>query len=97
VVTCKAASKPKRIGEVSEEFLRHVVPWCADLDKLLGCGIHENLAIALTAHSPDERELLIMSYLEEGVQNGEPMFYLTANPGHAVFLANNFQKDFHAR
>jgi KaiC/GvpD/RAD55 family RecA-like ATPase len=95
VVSRKAISKLGPVGEVSEGFLRHVVPWRADLDKLLCGGIPENFAIALTVHSPDERESLIRSYLEAGVGKGETTFYLTLNPGDAVSLVDKLQKDFY--
>jgi KaiC/GvpD/RAD55 family RecA-like ATPase len=95
VASRKAISKPEPTGEVSEEFLRHVIPWRSDLDKLLCGGIPENFAVALTVHSPDERESLVRSYLEAGVGTGETTFYLTVNPGDAISLVDKFQTDFH--
>lgn len=95
VASRKAISKPELIEEVSEESRRHAVPWRPDLDKLLRGGIPENFAVALTAHSPDEKESLVRSYLEAGVRNGETTFYLTVNPGDAVSLVDKFQTDFY--
>lgn len=91
----KAISKPEPMGKVSEESLRHVVPWRTDVDKLLCGGVPENFAVALTAHSPGEKEPLVRSYLEAGVENGETTFYLTVNPGDAISLADKFQTDFY--
>ena len=49
-----------------------------ELDALLFGGIPQNLAVALTSPSTDEREHLIKRFLEAGATAGETTFYITA-------------------
>jgi KaiC/GvpD/RAD55 family RecA-like ATPase len=84
-----------RVTEVSPQKLRHVVPWQASLDRLLGGGIPENFAVALTAPACEERESLVRNYLDTGVRKGEVTFYLTVNPDGAKPLAEAFRSNFY--
>jgi tetratricopeptide (TPR) repeat protein len=62
-----------------------------ELDALLLGGIPENYAVALTAPSSDQRELLIKKFLEAGAETGETTFYVTAEAGNAKALAEKLQ------
>ena len=70
-------------AEVSEAVLGRITSGHSDVDKLLRGGIPKNYAVALTAPSCDERELLIKSFLESGAKNGEVTFYVTIDPSVA--------------
>lgn len=90
----EVVSKPEPTVEVLGGVLGPVTTGYAGLDKLLCGGIHKDYAVALTAPSCDERELLVKSFLEAGGRNGEVTFYLTVDPGDAKSLAEEFQSDF---
>jgi predicted ATPase len=66
-----------------------------DLDQLLGGGIPENYAVALTAPSCDEKGLLIEGFLECGAKKGEVTFYVTINLSVAKSLAKESQSNFY--
>ena len=53
-----------------EEGVKRCRSGYADLDKLLCGGIPENCAVALTAPSCDEMELLVKCFLETGARKG---------------------------
>jgi len=63
----------------------------AHLDNLLYGGIPKSFAVMLTSPSCDERDLLIHSFLEAAVKDGEATFYVTIDPGDAKTLAEEFQ------
>jgi KaiC/GvpD/RAD55 family RecA-like ATPase len=86
IETGKEVSKPKPTEHVSTGY--------ADLDKLLYGGIPSNCAVALTSRSCNERDMLVRSFLETGVKNGEVAFYVTINPGSVKTLAEEFQSNF---
>jgi tetratricopeptide (TPR) repeat protein len=67
----------------------------AVLDRLLYGGIHPNFAVALTSPICDERDSLIKSFLETDARRGEPTFYVTIDPGSALFLAEEFSSSFY--
>jgi KaiC/GvpD/RAD55 family RecA-like ATPase len=87
IETGQVASVPKPIDLVATGY--------ADLDKLLCGGIPQNYAVVLTSPSCDERDMLVKSFLEAGVKNGEVTFCLTTNPGSAKTLAEDFQSNFY--
>jgi len=87
IETGKVVSKPKPTDYVSTGY--------ADLDKLLYGGLVPNCAVVLTSPSCNERDLLIKSFLETGVKQGEITFYVTINPGSAKTLAEEFQSNFY--
>ena len=91
----KEVSKSEPPAEAAETALHHITTGYADLDRLLRGGIPENYAVALTAPSCNERELLVKSFLEAGPRNDEVTFYVAANPGAAKSLAEKFQKSFY--
>ena len=93
--TAQVVSKPEPTVEVSGGVLGHVTTGYTGLDKLLCGGIPKDYAVALTAPSCDERELLVKSFLEVGARNGKVTFYLTIDPGDAKSLAEEFQSDFY--
>jgi len=82
----QVAPEPKPIGNIATG--------CADLDKSLYGGIPANYAVALTAPSCDERDLLIKSFLERGAKKGEVTFYVTMDPSLAKPLTDEFQSNF---
>ncbi len=88
------SAKPVTI-EVSEVLTGRISTGYEDLDSLLFGGIPENYAVILTSPSCDERDLLIKSFLEAGVKNGEVTFYITIDPGGVKTLAEEFQSNFH--
>jgi tetratricopeptide (TPR) repeat protein len=57
------------------------------LDNLLYGGIPTNYSVILTSPSCDERDLLINSFLETGLNKGEAVFYVTTNASSAKTLA----------
>jgi len=81
--------------EISKSILGRVATGHPILDKLLCGGIPENYAVALTAPSCDERDLIVKSFLEAGARKGEATSCVTSNPGAAKSLAEEFQSDFH--
>jgi len=81
--------------EISKSIPGRVATSHPTLDKLLCGGIPENYAVALTAPSCDERDLIVKSFLEAGARNGEATFCVTSNPGAAKSLAEEFQSNFH--
>jgi len=87
--------KFERSAKVSEIAPDRIATGYADLDRLLCGGIPENYAVALTAPSCDERDLIVRSFLEAGARNGEATFCVTSNPGAAKSLAEEFQSNFH--
>lgn len=91
----QVVSKPKPAAELSEGVPSHITTGYADLDRLLCGGIPDNFAVVLTAPSCDERALLIKRFLEAGARNDEVTFYLTADPGDAKILADEFQSNFY--
>jgi predicted transcriptional regulator/KaiC/GvpD/RAD55 family RecA-like ATPase len=66
-----------------------------DLDKMLLGGIPENYAVALTAPSCDEKDLLIRRFLEAGAKKGQITFYVTTEAGGAKALAEEFPSTFY--
>jgi tetratricopeptide (TPR) repeat protein len=91
----KMVSKSEPTAEVLKGVLGRIATGYADLDRLLCGGIPENYAVALTAPSCDERELLVKNFLEAGARNGEVTFYLTVDPSDAKSLAEEFQPNFY--
>ena len=79
IETGKAVSRPQPLGLVSFGY--------ADLDGLLYGGIRSGYAVVLTSPSCDERDLLIKSFLETGVNKGEASFYVTIDANLAKELA----------
>ena len=67
---------------------------CQDVDDLLFGGIPQNYAVALTAPSCDERDLLIKNFLETGARQGEFAFYVTIDPGSAKTLVEESWPNF---
>jgi len=78
-----------------EEGVKRCRSGYADLDRLLCGGIPENCAVALTAPSCDERELLVRCFLEAGARKGEPTFFLTVDPNNAKSLVEKCQSNFY--
>ncbi len=78
-----------------EEGVKHCRSGYADLDRLLCGGIPENCAVALTAPSCDERELLVKCFLEAGARKGELTFFLTVDPSNAKSLVEECQSNFY--
>ncbi len=66
-----------------------------DLDNLLFGGIPENYAVILTSPSCDEKSLLVKSFLEAGVKEGQITFYITTEAGEERALAEEFQSNFY--
>jgi KaiC/GvpD/RAD55 family RecA-like ATPase len=66
-----------------------------DLDNLMLGGIPERYAIILTSPSCDEKDMLIKKFLETGAKTGQETFYITAETGKGVSLAENFQSNFY--
>jgi predicted transcriptional regulator/KaiC/GvpD/RAD55 family RecA-like ATPase len=66
-----------------------------DLDKMLLGGIPENYAVALTAPSCDEKDLLIRRFLEAGAKKEQITFYVTKETGGAKALAEEFPSTFY--
>jgi len=91
----KAISKPEPMEEISEEILRHVVRWRADLDKLLHGGITSDYAVVLTSPSCIERDSLVKSFLETGAKNGEVTFFVTIDPSVGKPLAEELHSNFY--
>jgi len=91
----RAISKPEPPAEESETALHRITTGYADLDRLLRGGIPENYAVALTAPSCNERELLVKSFLEAGPRNGEVTFHVASSSGAAKPLAEEFQTRFY--
>jgi adenylate cyclase len=75
-------------------FARPVSTGYVDLDELLYGGLPSNCAVLLTSPSCGERDLLVRSFLETGVKNGEVAFYVTINPGSAKTLADGYPSSF---
>jgi KaiC/GvpD/RAD55 family RecA-like ATPase len=68
---------------------------CTDLDKLLCGGIPQNYAVVVTSPSCDERDMLVKSFLEIGVKNGEATFFVTIDPSAGKLLAEESQSNFY--
>jgi KaiC/GvpD/RAD55 family RecA-like ATPase len=66
-----------------------------DLDDLLLGGIPEGYAVIITSSSSDERDLLIESFLQAGIENAQTTFHVTVEPGNSRILAEQFQSNFY--
>jgi KaiC/GvpD/RAD55 family RecA-like ATPase/tetratricopeptide (TPR) repeat protein len=64
------------------------------LDELLLGGIPEEYAVALSAPSCDEKDLLVNRFLKAGVEAGETTFYVTAEAGEGKALAEEHPSNF---
>jgi KaiC/GvpD/RAD55 family RecA-like ATPase len=90
-----SSPEPVAYNATSVALPGRVSTGCTDLDNLLLGGIPENYAVVLTSPSNDVRELLIKKFLETGTKKGETTFYVTAEPGEAKALAEEFQSIFY--
>jgi KaiC/GvpD/RAD55 family RecA-like ATPase len=61
-----------------------------ELDKILLGGLPEGYAVALVSPAFEERQKLIESFIEAGLKNSQATFYLTAEPGNAKALAEEY-------
>ena len=66
-----------------------------ELDRLLLGGIPQNYAVALTAPSTDEKELLVKRFLEAGAMAGETTFQITAEAASTKGLAEKYPSNFY--
>jgi KaiC/GvpD/RAD55 family RecA-like ATPase len=66
-----------------------------ELDALLFGGIPQNYAVALTAASTDEREMLIERFLEAGATTGETTFYIAPETGNKKALVEKYSSNFY--
>jgi predicted ATPase len=66
-----------------------------ELDRLLLGGIPQNYAVALTAPSTDEKELLVKRFLEAGATAGEITFYITAEAVNIKAIAEKYASNFY--
>jgi KaiC/GvpD/RAD55 family RecA-like ATPase len=66
-----------------------------ELDDILFGGIPDGYSVILTAPSSDERELLIEKFLEVGARNGQLTYFVTAETGNTVDLAERCQNTFY--
>jgi KaiC/GvpD/RAD55 family RecA-like ATPase len=66
-----------------------------DLDDLLFGGIPENYSVILTSPSCDEKDLLIKSFLESGIRDGQVTFLVTVGTSGVKTLAETFQTSFY--
>jgi len=66
----------------------------ADLDTLLCGGIPEGFALALTSPACDEKELLVIHFLTEGVERDETTFDVVTEAGRAWALAEKYPSSF---
>jgi KaiC/GvpD/RAD55 family RecA-like ATPase len=66
-----------------------------DLDNLLLGGIPEDYNVILASPSCDERDLLIKRFLEAGIREGQPTFYITIEATGVRALAEEFQSCFY--
>jgi KaiC/GvpD/RAD55 family RecA-like ATPase/type II secretory pathway predicted ATPase ExeA len=66
-----------------------------DLDNLLLGGIPENYNVILASPSCDERDLLIKRFIEAGIKEGQPTFYVTIEATGVRALAEEFQSNFY--
>ncbi len=65
------------------------------LDDLLFGGIPENYAVILTSPSCDERDLMIKSFIEAGLKEGQITFYVTTRAIGLENLAEDYQSNFY--
>lgn len=88
--------KPERtVIEVPETSAPgHVSTGYIDLDNLLLGGIPEGYAVILTSPSCDERDLMIMSFLEAGAKQGQTTFHVTIDASGTETLAKEYQSAF---
>ncbi len=66
-----------------------------DLDNLLLGGIPEKYAVILTSPPCDERDLLIMNFIQEGIRRGETTIYLAIDANILKTLSNRADQDFY--
>jgi KaiC/GvpD/RAD55 family RecA-like ATPase len=66
-----------------------------ELDKVLFGGIPETYAVVLNAPFCDERDLLIKNFLDEGLEKGETVLYLSTEITEMKKQAEEFQSQFH--
>jgi tetratricopeptide (TPR) repeat protein len=86
IETGKEVTKLKALEFVSTGY--------ADLDRLLCGGIPSCYAVALTAPSCDERDLLVKGFLEAGAKKDEVTFHVTVDPGIMKPLAEKYPSCF---
>ena len=92
-ITVKAA--PQATQPKLETLPNRMPTGINNLDTLLYGGLPKQYAVALTAHSTDERELLIKSFLKAGVSANEIVFDITTDAGARKELAEKYPSDFY--
>jgi predicted transcriptional regulator/KaiC/GvpD/RAD55 family RecA-like ATPase len=73
----------------------HITTGYKDLDNMLFGGIPENYAVALTAPSCDEKDLLVKRFLEAGAKERQITFYVTTEASGVRTLVEEFQSTFY--
>ena len=84
--TALGSSETSAPGQVSTGYI--------DLDNLLLGGIPEEYAVILTSPSCDERDLMILSFLETGLKQGQTTFHVTIDASGSETLAKKYQSAF---
>lgn len=95
-ITVKELEIEASLPEVPEGPQDHVVTGHKVLDHLLLGGIPQNYGVMLTSPSCDERDSLVQSFLETGIEKGEVTFYVTINPAGVKNLAGSSRSNFYA-
>jgi KaiC/GvpD/RAD55 family RecA-like ATPase len=82
--------------KVSEAVLEGRIPTgYKDLDNLLMGGLPQEYGVILTSPSNDERDLLIKTFLETGLKNGEVTFFVTTEVGGVKSLVEKYPSIFY--
>ena len=90
-----ALEEPIRVSVPEVVLPGRITTGYKDLDNMLFGGIPENYAVALTAPSCDEKDLLIKRFLEAGAKEGQITFHVTTEAGEVKALVEEFQSTFY--
>jgi KaiC/GvpD/RAD55 family RecA-like ATPase len=79
----------------TEKPTKYISTGSEELDKLLIGGIPETYPVILTAPFCDERDLLIKQFLEDGLKEGDIVFYICTEISGLENQINEFQSKFY--
>ena len=86
-----AKSEPKPPRPVIEGVSKRVSTGHKGLDRLLRGGLNRNYATALTSPSCDEVDFFTHRFLENGLQEGNSVLYITTRLGRELELAKRYE------
>ncbi len=90
-IALRTAPLTKMIRDACAERADRITTGCVEVDDLLLGGIPKNYAVLLTSPSCDERDTIVTKFLETGLREGQPTFYVTTRSSGLESLAELLQ------